>query len=82
MKARVEFEITDPRLSKVVFDSVNPEVGQVPSGKVSESITRSGKGVIVLLEGEDLPSLQAAVNSYFSILRLSHDIGGELIDRD
>ena len=82
MRARIEFEISDPRLARVVSDSVRPEVNKVPSNRVSESLSSSRDGVSLLLESGDLPALQAAVNSYFSILRLSHDIGGGFIDRD
>lgn len=82
MRAKVEFEITEPGLADVVFRSVRPEANRVPSNRVSESVKKAKGAVVVLLESSDLPALQAAVNSYFSLLRLSYDIGGGFIGRD
>ncbi len=82
MKAKVEFEITEPGLADVVLGSVKPEANRVPSNRVLESVKKTRDGVTVLLESADLPALQAAVNSYFSLLRLSYTIGGGFIGRD
>ena len=78
----MEFEITEPGLADVVLGSVKPEANRVPSSRVSESVKKTKSGVMVLLESADLPALQAAANSYFSLLRLSYTIGGGFIGRD
>jgi Uncharacterized protein conserved in archaea len=68
----VEFDL-GPR-ARSVYDSLEPELQEIPSERSKVSLEVSGDVLKLSVDAEDIVSMRAAVNTWLRLIRISEDM--------
>ena len=65
----------NPLDSEVILSSLKPEVESLSSDRSTVKVEKSGKGVVLIVNADDVTALRAAINSYLHWIQGIIDIG-------
>lgn len=60
--------------ARLVYDSLEPELQEIPSERSKVSLEVSGDVLKLSVAAEDIVSMRAAVNTWLRLIRISEDM--------
>ncbi|MCR6623446.1 MAG: hypothetical protein HA488_00490 [Candidatus Verstraetearchaeota archaeon] len=79
-EVELTLDFKDPIISKIIFDSLYPEIANPPSRRVTSLIKHDPPKILLHLSSDNPSLLRAALNSFLRLIILLEEIFKSLKD--